>query len=97
VLCNHNPILDKRWHKYFFENKVFIFRNSQRAQSMSVTITNLIMFKETFSIYCENHTNQINALRGQNTEFLNVKAGGLYRVYSDENCPLGRDCMSSGR
>jgi len=55
------------------------------------------MFKKIFSIYYENHTNQINTLCGQNTEFLDVKAGGLYRVYSDENCPLGRHCMSSGR
>jgi hypothetical protein len=54
-----------------------MFRNSQRTKSVSVTMTNLIMFKEMFSVYCENHTNQINTLCGQNTEFLNVTAGGI--------------------
>lgn len=97
MLCNHNSILVNSWRKYFFENKVFIFRNSRRTRSVSVTIANLITFKEIFSIYCENHTNQINTLCGQNKEFLNVKSGGLYRVYSDENSPIGRDSMSSGR
>jgi len=82
---------------FLFLNKVFIFRNSHRTQSVSVTIAKMVMFKKIFSIYYENHTNQINTLCGQNTEFLDVKAGGLYRVYSDENCPLGRHCMSSGR
>ena len=61
----------------FFDDKVFMFRNSQRTQSLSVTMANLIMFIEIFSVYCQNHRNQINTLCGQNTKFLNVTAGGL--------------------
>jgi hypothetical protein len=78
VLCNRNSILVKSGNKYFFFlNKVFVFRNSQRTQSMSVTMANLIIFQEIFSVYCEKHTNQINTLCGQNTDFLNVTAGEL--------------------
>jgi hypothetical protein len=36
----------------------------------------LMMFREIFSVYCENHTKQINALCGQNTELSNVTAAG---------------------
>jgi hypothetical protein len=56
-----------------------MFRNSQRTQSMSVTTGKLlIIFKEILSVYCENQTKQTHTLCGQNTEFLNVTAGGKY-------------------
>jgi hypothetical protein len=37
-----------------------------------------MLFGETNAVYCENHTEQTNALCGQNTEFYYGKAGGNY-------------------
>jgi hypothetical protein len=37
-----------------------------------------MLFRETVAVYCENHTEHINTLCGQNAEFLDVKAGGTY-------------------
>jgi hypothetical protein len=34
-----------------------------------------MLFRETIDVYCENHTEHINTLCGQNAEFLNVRAG----------------------
>jgi hypothetical protein len=41
-------------------------------------INQLMLFRETIAIYCENHTEHINTLGGQNAEFWYVKAGGTY-------------------
>jgi hypothetical protein len=35
-----------------------------------------MLFGETVAVYCENRTEHINTLCGQNAEFLDVKAGG---------------------
>jgi hypothetical protein len=37
-----------------------------------------MLFGETVAVYCENHKEHTNALRGQNAEFWCVKAGGTY-------------------
>jgi hypothetical protein len=37
-----------------------------------------MLFRETVAVYCENHTEHTNMLRGQNAEFYFVKAGGTY-------------------
>jgi hypothetical protein len=37
-----------------------------------------MLFGEIIPVYCENHTEHINRLCGQNAEFLYVKAGGTY-------------------
>jgi hypothetical protein len=37
-----------------------------------------MLFRETVTIYCENHIEHTNTLCGQNAEFCYVKAGGLY-------------------
>jgi hypothetical protein len=37
-----------------------------------------MLCRETAAVYCENHTEHTNTPRGQNAEFLNVKAGGTY-------------------
>jgi hypothetical protein len=37
-----------------------------------------MLFRETVTVYCENHTEHINTLCGQNAEFVNVKASGMY-------------------
>jgi hypothetical protein len=37
-----------------------------------------MLFTETFAVYCENRTEHINTLHGQNSEFYCVKAGGIY-------------------
>jgi hypothetical protein len=45
-----------------------------------------MLFGETVTVYCENHTERINALCGQNDAFLNLEAGGRY-IY---HCVLKR-------
>jgi hypothetical protein len=40
-----------------------------------------MLFGKTVAVYCENHTQHINTLCGQNEEFLNVKAGGTYSYH----------------
>jgi hypothetical protein len=37
-----------------------------------------MLFRETVAVYCENHTEHTDTLRGQNAEFLNIKADGTY-------------------
>jgi hypothetical protein len=32
-----------------------------------------MLFREIIAVYCENHTEHINTLRGQNAEVLNAK------------------------
>jgi hypothetical protein len=39
-----------------------------------------MLFGETVAVYCENHTEHTDTLRGQNAEFYYVKAGGTYRT-----------------
>jgi hypothetical protein len=41
-----------------------------------------MLFRETTAVYCENHTEHTNKLRGQNAEFQYVKAGGIYSNHS---------------
>jgi hypothetical protein len=36
-----------------------------------------MLFRETVAVYCENDTEHINTLCGQNTKFLHVKIGGI--------------------
>jgi hypothetical protein len=37
-----------------------------------------MLFGETATVYCENHTEHTNTLCEQNAEFFNVKVGGTY-------------------
>jgi hypothetical protein len=37
-----------------------------------------MLVREIIAVYCENHTEHINTLCGQNAEFLNVEEGGTY-------------------
>jgi hypothetical protein len=37
-----------------------------------------MLFRETVALYCENYTEHINSLCGQNAQFQYVKAGGPY-------------------
>jgi hypothetical protein len=37
-----------------------------------------MLFRETFALYCDNHTEHTDTLCGQNSEFYYVKAGGMY-------------------
>jgi hypothetical protein len=37
-----------------------------------------MLFRETVAVYCENHTEHTNTLRGQNAEFWYIKAVGTY-------------------
>jgi hypothetical protein len=43
-----------------------------------------MLFGETVAVYCENHTEHINTLYGQNAEFSNLNA---HRTYS-RNCAI---------
>jgi hypothetical protein len=54
-------------------------RTSQETHYVSATKPNrLILFGETFAVYCEIHTKYIHTLCEQNAGFLHVKAGGMY-------------------
>jgi hypothetical protein len=37
-----------------------------------------MLFVETVAVYCENHMEHTNTLRGQNAEFWYVKTSGTY-------------------
>jgi hypothetical protein len=41
-----------------------------------------MLFRETVTVYCENHTEHTNTLCGQNAEFWYVKVRGIYRNHS---------------
>jgi hypothetical protein len=59
-----------------FRNSV---RTSQETHYVSATKPNLLMlFREIIAVCCENHTQHINTLCGQNAGFLNIKASGTY-------------------
>jgi hypothetical protein len=45
---------------------------------MSMKPNWLMLFGETVTIYCENHTEHTHTLCGQNVEFCYVKVGGTY-------------------
>jgi hypothetical protein len=52
-------------------------RTSQETHYVSTTKTNqLMLFRETVAVYCENHKEHTNTLCGHNAEFLYVKLGG---------------------
>jgi hypothetical protein len=49
-------------------------RTSQKTHYFSATKPSwLMLFGETVAFYCENHTEHINAMCGQNAEFWYVK------------------------
>jgi hypothetical protein len=45
-----------------------------------------MLFGETVAVYCENHTEHTNILRGQNAESWCVKEGGTYSNHWALNC-----------
>jgi hypothetical protein len=46
---------------------------------MSVIVTSqLMLYREIIAVCSQIHTKHINTLCGQNTEFVNVTAGGTY-------------------
>jgi hypothetical protein len=52
--------------------------STQETHYVSATKPNrLMLFREIIAVYCENHTEHINTLCGQNIEILNVKEGGI--------------------
>jgi hypothetical protein len=60
-----------------------LVRTSQETHYVSATETNrLMLFRETIAVYCENHTEHTNTLRGQNAEFRYVKTVGIYSNHS---------------
>jgi hypothetical protein len=61
-------------------------RTSQETHYVSATKPNrLILFKEIIAVYCENHTEHINTLCGQNAEFSYYLTGNTLRLrYKDQ-------------
>jgi hypothetical protein len=56
-------------------------RTSQETHFGTAAERNRLMpFGETVAVYCENHTEHIDTLCGQNAEFWYVKAGYVYMV-----------------
>ena len=52
----------------------FVPRSKQSASV--VQTSQLMLYREITAVCSQIHTKQVNTLCGQNTEFLNVKAGG---------------------
>jgi hypothetical protein len=61
---------------YIYMNSV---HTSQETHYVSGRKPNrLMLFREIIAVYCENHTEHIDTLCGQNAEFQYVTAGGTY-------------------
>jgi hypothetical protein len=59
------------YRDFIYKNSV---RTSQETHCVSATETNrLMLFGETVAVYCENHTEHINTVCGQNAEFSVLK------------------------
>jgi hypothetical protein len=41
-----------------------------------------MLFREIIAVYCENHTEHINTLRGQNAEFSSCLTGNTLRLHN---------------
>jgi hypothetical protein len=73
-LSNNKDYYGTQKYIRWAENSV---RTSQETHYVSATKPNvLILFRETVTVYCENHTEHTNTLCGQNVEFFNDKADG---------------------
>jgi hypothetical protein len=54
--------------------RIISVRTSQETHSVSIATTNrLMLFREIIAVYCENHTEHINTLCGQNVGFSILK------------------------
>jgi len=54
-------------------------RTAQKTHSVSVIKTSqLMLYREIIAVCSQIHTEHINTLCGQNTQFLNAKPGGTY-------------------
>jgi hypothetical protein len=54
-------------------------RTSQETHYVSAANPNrLMLFRETVAVYCENHTEHINTLCGQNADNFYVKVDDIY-------------------
>jgi hypothetical protein len=58
-------------------------RTSQETHYVSATkASQLMLFRETITVYCENHTEHTSTPSGQIAEFYYVIAGGIYSNHS---------------
>jgi hypothetical protein len=61
------------------DTKAGSIRTSPETQSVCITkINRLMLFRETVAVYCENHTEHIDTLCGQNSKSLCGKPDGTY-------------------
>jgi len=71
----HIKPLQKPYHELYLKTQ-FVSRSKH---SVSVTKTNHLMpYSKIITVCSQTSTKHINAQCGQNVEFVNVKAGGLY-------------------
>jgi hypothetical protein len=65
-------------------------RISQETHSVSATKPNrLMLFRETCPVYCENHMEHTNTLRGQKVHYLNIRAYGKGIPVTGRGGPYG--------
>jgi hypothetical protein len=62
-------------------------RTSQETRHVSATKRDrLMLFEETFAVYCENHTEHTDTLCGQISGFCNIKARVTYSNHVVSKC-----------
>jgi hypothetical protein len=88
TLQNHRCENLKSYMKIFpLDPDIYLFKTAARTSSKTTSTiikpSRLVLFREIVAANCENLTEPIGALCGQNAEFLNVIAGVIYRGYFD--------------
>jgi hypothetical protein len=72
-------VAQSQFNEIMYKNSV---RTSQETHYVSATKPNrLMLFREIIAVYCENRTKHINRVCGQNVEFFNIKASGIYSYH----------------
>jgi hypothetical protein len=72
TLCRHNAEIIYMYIYIYIQIQFVPHRKHITSPLQSPN--RLMTFSEIIVVYCENHTEQINTLCGQNAELLNVKA-----------------------
>jgi hypothetical protein len=71
------------------------FRTLQETHYVSATDPNrLMLFRKAVAVYSKNHADRITALRVQNSDFLNIEAGGTYCYRSGPAMQVPKLCIA---
>jgi hypothetical protein len=74
-ISNGLTICTNLGHNIFYIIYINSVRTSQETHYVPATKPNrLMLFRETVAVYCENHTEHTDTLRGQNAEFYCVQS-----------------------